>query len=206
MALGEGTSYSKGSGNVWFGERNSDNCSLGDWNVNENKITKGLKHLVDCVNEIGLEFGIWFELEMISPNSELYRAHPECAIQIPKREATQSREQYVLDLANPEVLNYAYESVAKILRCAPIFYVKWDINRQLSDLGSAFLDKESQQELFYLYVLGVYQIQERLIKAFPKLLLENCSEKAIITALHHGLKIIFLIVGKSYRKIKKKFY
>ena len=120
----------------WFGVRNSDNCSLGDWKVNTDKITGGLKHLVDEVNKIGLEFGIWFEPEMISPNSDLYRMHPEWAIQIQGREATQSRQQYVLDLSRPEVLDYVYESVASILRSANIVYVKWDMNRQLSDLGS----------------------------------------------------------------------
>lgn len=159
----------------WFGKRNSDNCSLGDWIVNEEKIQGGLKYLVEEVKKIGLKFGIWFEPEMISPDSNLYRKHPEWAIHIEGRKATQSREQYVLDLSNPEVVEYAYESVAKILRSAPIDYVKWDMNRQLSDLGSSYLDKESQQELFHRYVLGVYQMQERLIKEFPDLLLENCS-------------------------------
>lgn len=159
----------------WFGSRNSDNSSLGDWTVNKNKIPRGLKDLVDCVNKIGLEFGIWFEPEMISPNSNLYREHPEWAIQIPGRETTQSREQYVLDLSNPEVVDYVYECVANILRNAPITYVKWDMNRQLSNLGSSYLDQEAQQELFHRYVLGVYEMQERLIKEFPYLLLENCS-------------------------------
>ena len=159
----------------WFGKRNSDNCSLGDWVVNEEKIQGGLKHLVEEVKKIGLKFGIWFEPEMISPDSELYKAHPEWAIHIEGRKATQSRQQYVLDLSNPEVVEYAYESVAKILRSAPIDYVKWDMNRQLSDLGSSYLDKDSQQELFHRYVLGLYQMQERLITEFPELLLENCS-------------------------------
>ena len=159
----------------WFGVRNSDNCSLGDWKVNTDKITGGLKHLVDEVNKIGLEFGIWFEPEMISPNSDLYRMHPEWAIQIQGREATQSRQQYVLDLSRPEVLDYVYESVASILRSANIVYVKWDMNRQLSDLGSTYLGAEEQQELFHRYVLGVYALQERLVTEFPDLLLENCS-------------------------------
>ena len=159
----------------WFGKRNSDNCSLGDWKVNEEKITGGLKHLVDEVNKIGLQFGIWFEPEMISPDSELYKVHPEWAIHIEGRKATQSRQQYVLDLSNPEVIDYAYESVAKILRSAPIDYVKWDMNRQLSDLGSSYLPADAQQELFHRYVLGLYQMQERLITEFPDLLLENCS-------------------------------
>lgn len=138
----------------WFGKRNSDNCSLGDWKVNEEKITGGLKKLVDAVNEIGLEFGIWFEPEMISPDSELYRTHPDWAIQIPGREATQIRQQYVLDLSRKEIQDYAYECVASILRSANITYVKWDMNRQLSDLGSSMLSRESKQELLHRYVLG----------------------------------------------------
>lgn len=159
----------------WFGRRNSDNCSLGDWVVNEDKLTSGLTDLVEKVNEIGLDFGIWFEPEMISPDSDLYRAHPDWAIQIRDREITQSREQYVLDLSRQEVVDYAYESVAKILRSANIAYVKWDMNRQLCDLGSRMLPPDRQQELFHRYVLGVYQMQERLIQEFPNLLLENCS-------------------------------
>ena len=159
----------------WFGKRNSDNCSLGDWKVNEEKITGGLKHLVDEVNKIGLQFGIWFEPEMISPDSDLYRAHPDWAIQIQGREATQSRNQYVLDFSRPEVRDYAYECVASVLRSANIAYVKWDMNRQLSDLGSSYLPKERQQELFHRYVLGVYELQERLVTEFQDLLLENCS-------------------------------
>ena len=159
----------------WFGKRDNDSCSLGDWVVNENKITRGLKYLVNEVKKLGLKFGIWFEPEMVSPDSELYRKHPDWVIHIKGRKATQSRQQYVLDLSNPKVIDYAYESVAKILRSAAIDYVKWDMNRLLSDLGSSYLDKDSQQELFHRYVLGVYRMQERLITEFPNLLLENCS-------------------------------
>ena len=159
----------------WFGHRNDDSTSLGDWKVNEQKLPGGLKPLVEQVNALGMKFGIWFEPEMISPDSDLYREHPEWAIQIPGREATEIRCQYVLDLSRPEVQDYAYECVAKILRSANIKYVKWDMNRQLSDLGSTYLDKDSQQELFHRYVLGMYAMQERLIQEFPHLLLENCS-------------------------------
>lgn len=159
----------------WFGYRNNDDSSLGDWQVNEEKLKGGLKYLVDQVNEIGLQFGIWFEPEMISPDSDLYRAHPDWAIQIEGREATQSRNQYVLDLSRKEVRDHVYECVARVLRSANIAYVKWDMNRQLSDLGSAYLDRDSQQELFHRYVLGVYELQERLVTEFPNLLLENCS-------------------------------
>ncbi|MDO4336814.1 MAG: alpha-galactosidase [Eubacteriales bacterium] len=159
----------------WFGKRNCDDSSLGDWYVNEEKLTTGLPDLVKRVNEIGLEFGIWFEPEMISPDSELYRAHPDWAFCIRGREATQSRAQYVLDLTRQEVRDYAYECVAKILRSAPISYVKWDMNRQLSDMGSFGWGEERQQELFHRYVLGLYEMQERLVTEFPDLLLENCS-------------------------------
>ena len=159
----------------WFGCRNDDNSSLGDWQVNEEKLKGGLKELVDQVNEIGLEFGIWFEPEMVSPDSDLYRAHPDWALQIDKREGTMGRNQYVLDLSRAEVVDYVYESVAKILRGANIRYVKWDMNRFLTDLGSARLDAAHHGELFHRYVLGVYELQERLVREFPELLLENCA-------------------------------
>lgn len=159
----------------WFGKRNDDNTSLGDWQVNEEKINGGLKYLVDEVNKLGMKFGIWFEPEMISPESELYRAHPDWAIAIPERTAGKARNQYVLDLTRQEVRDYVYECVAKVLRSANIVYVKWDMNRPLSDIGGANLPADRQGELFHRYVLGVYELQERLITEFPELLLENCS-------------------------------
>ena len=122
----------------WFGRRNDDNTSLGDWQVNEEKITGGLKHLVDEVNVIGLQFGIWFEPEMISPDSKLYEKHPNWAIELPDRTPCRSRNQFVLDLSRKEVRDYVYEAVASVLRSANIAYVKWDMNRQLTDLGSSF--------------------------------------------------------------------
>ncbi len=159
----------------WFGKRNCDDSSLGDWTVNEEKITSGLPDLVQRVNDAGLKFGIWFEPEMISPNSDLYRAHPDWAIQIKGRRPTQIRAQYVLDLSRPEVVDYAYKCIADILHCAPIAYVKWDMNRQLCDIGSSCLKEDAQGELMHRYVLGVYEMQERLVNEFPDLLLENCS-------------------------------
>ena len=159
----------------WFGHRNDDSTSLGDWYVNEEKLNGGLKHLVDEVNKLGLKFGIWFEPEMISPDSKLYEAHPDWAIQIPGREGSLCRNQYVLDLTRKEVRDYAYESVASVLRSANIEYVKWDMNRQLSDIGSYGLPADRQGELYHRYVLAVYEMQERLVTEFPHLLLENCS-------------------------------
>lgn len=159
----------------WFGKRNNDDCALGDWQVNEDKINGGLKKLVDEVNRIGMKFGIWFEPEMISPDSDLYREHPDWAIAIPGRPAAQSRQQYVLDLSRKEVVNYVYGMVASVLKSANIEYVKWDMNRQLSDMGSACLPADRQGELYHRYVLAVYEMQDRLIHDFPDLLLENCS-------------------------------
>lgn len=159
----------------WFGHRNDDATSLGDWFVNENKIKGGLKHLVDEVNKLGLKFGIWMEPEMISPDSELYRKHPDWAFAVPERTATLSRNQYVLDLSRKEVRDYVYECVHNVISSANIEYVKWDMNRQLTDIGSVEFTGDRQGELAHGYVLGVYELQERLVNDFPDLLLENCS-------------------------------
>ena len=159
----------------WFGKRNSDNSSLGDWIVNEEKIQGGLKNLVDEVNKLGMEFGIWFEPEMISPNSDLFREHPDWCIHIEGREPALCREQYVLDLSRQEVVDYIYESIKKVLSSANITYVKWDMNRQLTNLGSLALSPEKHGELFHRYMLAVYEMMDRLTTDFPHILLENCS-------------------------------
>ena len=159
----------------WFGKRNADDCALGDWFVNEKKLPGGLKYLVDEVNKLGMKFGIWFEPEMISPDSDLYRAHPDWAIAVNGRTAALSRNQYVLDLSRKEVRDCVYEQVSKILHSANIEYVKWDMNRELTDMGSAALPADRQGELFHRYTLGMYELQERLLQEFPDLLLENCS-------------------------------
>ena len=159
----------------WFGKRSLDDSSLGDWYVNEEKIKGGLHELVENVKKLGMKFGIWIEPEMISPESELYRKHPDWALQIPGRDITQSRAQYVLDFSREEVVDGIYEMIADVLRSADISYVKWDMNRQLSTLGSYALPADRQGELSHRYMLGVYRMQERLITDFPHLLLENCS-------------------------------
>lgn len=159
----------------WFGHRDSDNSSLGDWFVYEKKIDGGLKHLVDEVNKLGMKFGIWFEPEMISPDSELFKAHPDWAIQIEGMPMTQSRQQYVLDYSRKEVRDCIYGQMKKILDSANIEYIKWDMNRQLTEVGSNALASDRQRELWHRYVLGVYDVMERLITDYPHLLLENCS-------------------------------
>lgn len=159
----------------WFGHRDSDNSSLGDWFVYEKKLKGGLKYLVDEVNKLGMKFGIWFEPEMISPDSELYEAHPDWAIQIKGRPLTLCREQYVLDYSRKEVRDHVYGMMKKILDSANIEYIKWDMNRQLTEVGSATLPAERQRELWHRYVLGVYDLMDRLTTDYPHILLENCS-------------------------------
>ncbi len=159
----------------WFGRRNDDNSSLGDWFVNEDKLKGGLKKLVDGVNALGLKFGIWFEPEMISPDSDLYRAHPDWAIAIPGRTAGLARNQYVLDISRKEVRDHVFKVLSDILDNANIEYVKWDMNRPLSDLASLELPADRRKELSHRYVLGVYELQGRLMERYPGLLLENCS-------------------------------
>jgi alpha-galactosidase len=159
----------------WFGHRDSDNSSLGDWFVYEKKLKGGLKYLVDEVNKLGMKFGIWFEPEMISPDSELYKAHPDWAIQIQGRPLTLCREQYVLDYSRKEVRDYVYGMMRKILDSANIEYIKWDMNRQLTEVGSTTLPAERQRELWHRYVLGVYDLMDRLTTDYPHILLENCS-------------------------------
>ena len=159
----------------WFGKRNNDECSLGDWIVNEDKLKGGLKHLVDEVNKLGMGFGMWFEPEMVSPDSELYRSHPDWCIHIQGRTPALSRNQYVLDMTNPEVVEAVYGMMKKILSEANITYVKWDMNRPLSDLGSSWLPRERQGEISHRYMLAVYEMMNCLTTDFPHILLENCS-------------------------------
>lgn len=159
----------------WFGNRFDDNRALGDWFINEEKLPGGLQYLADEVNKLGMHFGLWMEPEMISPDSDLYRAHPDWAIQVPGRTAGLCRNQYVLDLTRSEILEYVWGRITAILDSANISYVKWDMNRQLADLGSLSFDADRQGELYHRYVLAVYQLQERLHQRYPDLLLENCS-------------------------------
>ncbi len=159
----------------WFGNRFDDNRALGDWVVNEDKIKGGLNYLVSEVNKLGMKFGMWFEPEMICPESDIYRAHPDWAIEIPGRDPVRCRNQYVADITRKEVRDYIYDSIAKVLRSANVEYVKWDMNRPLSDLYTAGLPADRQGEIYHRFVLAMYEMQGRLISEFPDILLENCS-------------------------------
>ncbi len=158
----------------WFGKRNDDNSSLGDWTVNEEKLPGGVKRLSEELGRIGMKLGIWFEPEMISPDSDLYRAHPDWAFSYDGRRPCRSRNQYVLDLSRKEVRDAIFDQITAVLDSADVAYVKWDMNRALTDVGSHAEGAEAGS-LFHRFMLGTYELQERLITRYPDLLLENCS-------------------------------
>ena len=157
----------------WFGDRFDDNRALGDWTPNEEKLGMSLPELVDKVNAIGLKFGIWFEPEMISENSDLYRAHPDWAMAIPGEKPVRGRNQLVLDFSRKDVVDYIYDSMVKVLDSANIEYVKWDCNRSIHDVYSH--ESETQGNVLYDYMLGLYSLLERLVRRYPDILFEGCS-------------------------------
>ena len=158
----------------WFGKRNSDTCSLGDWVENRDKLPSGLAGLGKKINDLGLAFGLWFEPEMVSEDSDLYRAHPDWTIQISGRGHTYSREQLVLDLSKQEVCDYLIEAVSAVLESAPISYVKWDMNRNITNIPEQQANHE-KHEFYHRYILGLYQVLEELNQRFPDILFESCA-------------------------------
>ena len=159
----------------WFKGRNTDTTSLGDWVEDKTKFPDGLQNLAKRVKQKGIEFGIWLEPEMISEKSDLYRTHSDWVIRSPLYDPIRSRHQLVLDLSNPAVCEYLIQSVGRILEPGNISYVKWDMNRHLTDLGSVYLGRENQMELSHRYVLGLYHVMETLTERFPQVLFESCS-------------------------------
>lgn len=159
----------------WFGKRDLDVSGLGDWVVNEKKLGCTLKELSDRIHDLGMQFGIWFEPEGINEDSDLYREHPEWAMQIPGKAPTRSRQQLLLDFSREDVRDYIFSHICKVLDSARIEYLKWDLNRSLSDLYSAVLPGERQGEIMHRYVLGLYDMLEKLIMRYPDMLIEGCS-------------------------------
>ena len=159
----------------WFGKRDDDNSGLGDWEVNEKKLPGGLEALVPRLKELGMSFGIWIEPEMVSEDSCLYRKHPDWALRIPGRAPARGRNQLALDFSRPEVREHVYGQIKTVLSSADISYVKWDMNRSLTDVWSAALPPDRQGELFHRYVLGVYEMLDRLRRDFPHVLIEGCA-------------------------------
>ncbi|WP_276905967.1 alpha-galactosidase [Faecalibaculum rodentium] len=159
----------------WFGSRNSDNAGLGDWEVNEKKLQGSLQSLIEEVNAAGLDFGIWIEPEMVNEDSNLYRTHPGWVLKAPGRGPVRGRNQLVLDMTNPEVVDHLFQVFSKLLTDNHITYVKWDMNRSLADRHSDHLPEDRQGEVHHRYMLGVYDLLDRLTKAFPDVLFEGCS-------------------------------
>ncbi|MFP4661186.1 MAG: alpha-galactosidase [Halanaerobiales bacterium] len=159
----------------WFGHRDDDSSSLGDWVVNKEKLPGGLEYLAEEINKLGMKFGLWFEPEMISPDSELYQKHPDWCIHVPERKRSELRNQLMLDLSRSEVCDYVIESVSTILERVPISYVKWDMNRQMSEIGSAELPADRQRETAHRYMLGLYRILEEITSRFSDVLFESCA-------------------------------
>lgn len=158
----------------WFGNRNDDTSGLGDWFVNDEKLPNGLTGLVNKINDLGMDFGIWIEPEMINKNSNLYKEHPEWVLENPNRQHSEGRNQCILDLTNDEVCNYMIEAISNVLNSANISYVKWDMNRIFSDYYSKNLKAGNQGEVAHKYVLGFYKMAETLTKRFPDILFEGC--------------------------------
>ena len=159
----------------WFGHRDSDDSSLGDWIVDRRKLPGGLEALARDLHGLGLRFGLWIEPEMVNPDSDLYRAHPDWAIGVPGRPHTESRQQLVLDLSRPEVVDHLADALIAVLSSAPIDYVKWDMNRNITEPWTPSLPAERQGELLHRYILGVYELYRRLIERFPDILFESCA-------------------------------
>ena len=159
----------------WFGTRNDDYRGLGDWYVNLEKLPDGISGLSHKVEEMGLKFGLWVELEMVNKDSDLYRAHPDWIIGVPERFESHSRHQYVLDFSRKEVVDHIYAMISKIIRESSISYIKWDMNRYMTEPYSRGLDASSQGKVMHKYILGVYDLYTRLITEFPEILFESCA-------------------------------
>ncbi len=160
----------------WFGARNNDAAGLGDWSsVNREKLPDGIDGLASKIEALGMKFGLWFEPEMVNKDSDLYRAHPDWIIETPGRSASPSRNQYVLDFSRREVVDEIYRQMSSILRGASISYVKWDMNRYITECYSASAGASGQGTVFHKYILGVYDLYERLTSEFPHILFESCS-------------------------------
>ena len=157
----------------WFGARNNDKAGLGDYSINKKKLSGGMSAFADKIRGLGLEFGLWFEPEMVNENSDLFRAHKDYAVTIPGKKSTLGRNQLVLNLCKSEVQDYIVESVTKILDEAKVSYVKWDMNRHMSEVFSDTLS--NQGEFFHRYIIGLYSVLGRIFGPRPHILLESCA-------------------------------
>ena len=159
----------------WFGHRDSDNSSLGAWFVNESKLKGGLTKLIERVNAEGVQFGIWYEPEMISEDSELYKAHPDWCVHVEGREQSPARQQYVIDMTRQDVRDCIFNQMYDVLSKNNIAYLKWDYNRAITEPASVMLDARHSKEFFHRFILGTYELMDRITSAFPHILFESCA-------------------------------
>ncbi len=159
----------------WFENRNDDKSGLGDWNIDYNKLPNGVKGLSDKLDAIGMKLGLWVEPESVSEISTVYQLHPEWVIQTPGRNKTLGRNQYLLDYTNPDVVDYIYNKLSKIYDGANITYVKWDMNRNITEPYSKTLQAHRQGEFMHRYILGLYSLLDKLTKKFPEMIIESCA-------------------------------
>lgn len=159
----------------WFGKRNDDTSSLGDWYVNKKKLPNGMLGLSKKINDLGMDFGIWVEPEMVSYDSDCYRNHPSYTVEIPGQNQALGRHQLILDLTQKEVQNYLIEQMKNVFSSGNITYVKWDMNRVVSDAFSQKLEASRQGEFYHRYIIGLYNVLKVLTETFPHILFESCS-------------------------------
>ena len=159
----------------WFGKRNNDNAGLGDWNVNKEKFPNGLNEIIEYINKLGMDFGIWIEPEMVNKESELYRSHPDWIIHDPNRKPSHTRNQYTLDFSRDEVVDHIYNQIEKLLSDYNISYVKWDMNRYITECYSKDKGANLQGTVYHKYILNVYKLYDKLTTRFPNILFESCS-------------------------------
>ncbi len=159
----------------WFGKRNNDNAGLGDWTVNKEKFPNGLNEIIEYINKLGMDFGIWIEPEMVNKDSELYRSHPDWIIHDPNRKPSHTRNQYTLDFSRDEVVDHIYNQIEKLLSDYNISYVKWDMNRYITECYSKDKGANLQGTVYHKYILNVYKLYDKLTARFPDILFESCS-------------------------------
>lgn len=159
----------------WFGKRNNDNAGLGDWTVNKEKFPNGLNEIIEYINKLGMDFGIWIEPEMVNKDSELYRSHPDWIIHDPNRKPSHTRNQYTLDFSKDEVVDHIYNQIEKLLSDYNISYVKWDMNRYITECYSKDKGANLQGTVYHKYILNVYKLYDKLTTRFPNILFESCS-------------------------------
>lgn len=186
----------------WFGDRESDRAGLGDWFVNPKRLPEGIAGLSDKIRQLGLKFGLWIEPEMVNKDSQLFREHPDWILQTPGLSPRQGRHQFVLDMGRQEIVDYLFEQLSHIIREGCLDYIKWDMNRPLTDVFSSALTASQQGEVFQRYVLGLYQLYDCLVTAFSQVLFESCASgggvlvRACSTMRHrHGLAMIQMLLN-----------